>query len=102
MLLVTDLHGGNILAAQRAPWLVVDPKPYIGDPTYDPMQHMTNCADRLATDPIGLCNRMATLTGVDAGRLRLWIFARLVVDSGWPFGTDGNPTNYELARRIAP
>src|SRR6516164_10585335 len=27
VLLCTDLHGDNILAAQRAPWLVIDPKP---------------------------------------------------------------------------
>lgn len=34
-LLVTDLHAENVLAAQREPWLVIDPKPYVGDPTYD-------------------------------------------------------------------
>jgi streptomycin 6-kinase len=27
VLLCTDLHGDNILAAQRAPWLVIDPSP---------------------------------------------------------------------------
>jgi streptomycin 6-kinase len=43
VLLCTDLHGGNILAAQRAPWLVIDPKPYVGDPAYDVLQHMLNC-----------------------------------------------------------
>jgi streptomycin 6-kinase len=31
VLLCTDLHGDNILAAQRAPWLVIDPKPDTGD-----------------------------------------------------------------------
>jgi streptomycin 6-kinase len=101
VLLVTDLHGGNILAAQREPWLVVDPKPYVGDPAYDPMQHMTNCSSRLAADPVGLCNRMATLTGVDARRLRLWMFARLIVDSGWPFDSVEASTNFDVARRLA-
>lgn len=42
-LLCTDLHGDNILAARRAPWLVIDPKPYAGDPAYDVLQHMLNC-----------------------------------------------------------
>lgn len=102
MLLATDLHGGNILAAQREPWLAIDPSPYVGDPTYDPMQHMTNCASRLAEDPHGLCDRMARLTGVDPRRLRYWMFARLVVDSGWPFGTEKSPTTYDVARRLAP
>ena len=63
VLLCTDLHGDNILAAQRAPWLVIDPKPYVGDPAYDVLQHMLNCEDRLAADPAGLAARMAGLAG---------------------------------------
>ena len=55
----TDLHGGNILAAQRAPWLVIDPKPYLGDPACNVLQHMLNCEDRLAADPAGPAKRMA-------------------------------------------
>ena len=35
VLLVTDLHAGNVLAAEREPWLVIDPKPYVGDPAYE-------------------------------------------------------------------
>lgn len=30
-----DLHPGNILRAEREPWLAVDPKGYVGDPAYD-------------------------------------------------------------------
>jgi streptomycin 6-kinase len=30
-----DLHAGNILRADREPWLAVDPKGYAGDPAYD-------------------------------------------------------------------
>ncbi len=48
VLLCTDLHADNILAARREPWLAVDPKPYAGDPAYDVLQHMLNCEDRLA------------------------------------------------------
>src|SRR6185369_3840409 len=29
LLLCTDLHAGNVLAAEREPWLVIDPKPYL-------------------------------------------------------------------------
>jgi streptomycin 6-kinase len=39
-LLATDLHTGNVLAAQRQPWLMIDPKPYVGDPCYDLGQHL--------------------------------------------------------------
>jgi streptomycin 6-kinase len=68
VLLCTDLHGDNILAAQREPWLVIDPKPYVGDPAYDLLQHMLNCEDRLAADPAGLANRMAGLAGIGGAR----------------------------------
>jgi streptomycin 6-kinase len=30
-----DLHATNILRASREPWLVVDPKGFVGDPAYD-------------------------------------------------------------------
>jgi streptomycin 6-kinase len=96
VLLCTDLHGDNILAAQRAPWLVIDPKPYVGDPAYDLLQHMLNCQDRLAADPAGLANRMATLAGVDAGRVRQWLFAWSVQES------IGSPLMRQVARRLAP
>jgi streptomycin 6-kinase len=35
LLLHGDLHGRNILCADREPWLAVDPKGYAGDPAYD-------------------------------------------------------------------
>src|SRR5207244_12568631 len=96
VLLATDLHPGNILAARRAPWLVIDPKPYVGDPAYDPLQYMLNCEDRLAADPAALAARMAGLAGVDAGRVRLWLFARSVQESIC------SPLMRQVAARLAP
>jgi streptomycin 6-kinase len=96
VLLCTDLHAGNILAAQRAPWLVIDPKPYVGDPAYDVLQHMLNCEDRLAINPAGLADRMAGLTGLDPGQVRQWLFARSVQES------PGSPLLHQVARRLAP
>ncbi len=80
-LLCTDLHAANVLAAQREPWLVIDPKPYVGDPTYDSVQHMLNCPRRLFADPVGLARRMADLVGVDPDRQVQWLFARCVQES---------------------
>jgi streptomycin 6-kinase len=96
VLLCTDLHGENILAARRVPWLAIDPKPYVGDPAYDVLQHMLNCPARLAADPAALAARMAGLAGVDASRVRLWLFARAVVES------IGSPVLRQVARRLAP
>ncbi|HEV2780457.1 MAG TPA: aminoglycoside phosphotransferase family protein [Actinophytocola sp.] len=81
VLLCTDLHGGNILAAEREPWLVIDPTPYVGDPAYDVVQHMLNCDERLAADPAGLATRMADLLDLDPERVTLWLFARCVQES---------------------
>jgi streptomycin 6-kinase len=81
VLLCTDLHPENVLAAQREPWLVIDPKPYLGDPTYDPLQHMLNFPDRLIADAAGFTRRMGQLLDLDVGRLRQWVFARCVQES---------------------
>jgi streptomycin 6-kinase len=34
VLLATDLHAENVLTARREPWLMIDPKPYVGDPAF--------------------------------------------------------------------
>jgi streptomycin 6-kinase len=80
-LLCTDLHAENVLASQREPWLVIDPKPFFGDTTYDALQHHLNCKDRLVADPKALTARMAGLLGLDAERLLVWLFAYCVVQS---------------------
>ncbi len=96
VLLCTDLHAGNVLAARREPWLVIDPKPFIGDPAFDPVQHILNCDERLISDPGGLAARMADLLDLDRQRVRLWLFARCAQESL------RRPAMRELARRLAP
>jgi len=75
-LLATDLHAANVLRASRAPWLVIDPKPFVGDRTYDATQHLFNCPARLAAAPQATIRRFADLLAVDPERVRLWMFAR--------------------------
>jgi streptomycin 6-kinase len=77
VLLATDLHAENILAARREPWLAIDPKPHVGDPSYDPLQQMINC-ERLVSDPVGLARRLADPLALDLDRLLPWLFARCV------------------------
>jgi len=81
VVLLTDLHAHNVLAAQREPWLVIDPKPHVGDPTYDALQHMLNCEERLQADPRRLVVSMASSLDLDPGRLTHWLFARCVQES---------------------
>ena len=96
VLLATDLHAGNVLASQREPWLAIDPKPYVGDPTYDALQHLLNCDRRLHADPRGLATHLARLLGLDADRLVLWLFARCIQESAQ------FPDLAQVARAIAP
>jgi streptomycin 6-kinase len=81
VLLTTDLHAGNVLAASREPWLVIDPKPFVGDPAYDATQHLLNCVRRLAEDPSGIVTSFAALLGVSSARVRDWLFARLITSA---------------------
>jgi streptomycin 6-kinase len=80
VLLATDLHAGNILAAEREPWLVIDPKPFIGDRAYDATQHLLNCKSRLLGAPKQTVARVAEQVELDTERVRLWLFARLAAE----------------------
>lgn len=80
VLLASDLHAGNVLRSEREPWLVIDPKPFVGDPAYDATQHLFNFDARLRSDPDGTIRRIADLLGVDCARVRLWTFARAAAE----------------------
>jgi streptomycin 6-kinase len=98
VLLATDLHAGNVLRASRAPWLVIDPKPFVGDPAYDATQHLLNCSARLRSDPDRMVRRFADLLNVDHERVRLWLFARAATTTqAW-----NGDSLMNLARTIAP
>ena len=98
VLLATDLHAGNVLRAQREPWLVIDPKPFVGDPAYDATQHLFNCPERLRSDPQTTIGRFADLLGVDRERVRLWTFARAAAE---PRDSWKDDRRAALARAIA-
>ncbi len=99
VLLATDLHAGNVLRSEREPWLVIDPKPFVGDPAYDATQHLFNCEARLRSDPGGTICRIADLLGVDRERVRLWMFARAAAE---PRDDWTSNDSMALARAIAP
>jgi streptomycin 6-kinase len=99
VLLATDLHAGNVLRSTREPWLVIDLKPFVGDPAYDATQHLFNCDARLRADPHGTIRRIADLLGVDCERVRLWMFARAAAE---PRDDWTNDDSMAFARALAP
>ena len=90
-LLHGDFHPGNVLAAQREPWLIIDPKPLIGDPAYDLAQWLSNRYDAavLTGDPVsalrGQIDRFAARLGLDPARIAGWA---LVKAFGWEWGPE--------------
>ena len=98
VVLATDLHAGNVLQAEREPWLVIDPKPFVGDPAYDATQHLFNCFDRLRSDPDKTIRRLSDLLGVEYERVRLWTFARAAAEPR----DDWNSIDLAFALAISP
>jgi streptomycin 6-kinase len=97
VLVATDLHAGNVLRAQREPWLVIDPKPFVGDRAYDATQHLFNCKERMLNAPDATIRRFADLLEVDDQRVRLWMFARAAAEPRDTWNDDA----IALARALA-
>ena len=89
VLLHTDLHAGNVLAAEREPWLAIDPKPYVADPACDVTQHIFNGVFVEGADAGALASPMARLLDLDLDRILLWLFARAVEASPYRAGMAG-------------
>ncbi|MFF7181837.1 aminoglycoside phosphotransferase family protein [Streptomyces sp. NPDC008121] len=90
-LLHWDLHYDNILAAEREPWLAIDPKPLAGDPGFELLPALT---DLWEADPsAGTRWRFDLLTerlGLDRGRARAWTLGRVLQNALWDVA-DGEP-----------
>lgn len=82
-----DLHYGNVLAADREPWLVIDPKPVNGDPHYEIAPMLWNRFDELTGDVRGGVRRrfytLVDASGFDEERARAWVVVRMVLNAMW-------------------
>jgi streptomycin 6-kinase len=99
VLIHQDLHGDNILAARREPWLVIDPKPLIGEREFAlapiirafEFEHSQR-AVRYRRD--FLCTEL----GLDRTRATGWALAQTVA---WALDSDYTDTHLETARWLA-
>lgn len=88
-LLHGDLHFGNVLAADREPWLAIDPKPLAGDPNFEPAPVLWNrWADLVATGSLRTAIRsrfetVVDVAGLDEDRARDWVVVRMVLNAAW-------------------
>ena len=96
-----DLHGANVLRAQREPWLVIDPKPLVGEPELDGVGLLRNAA--WAAAPRETVRRWLDALvglGLDRERLRGWGAAH-VLAWGWDDGRGWDEGSIAAARAIA-
>jgi streptomycin 6-kinase len=96
VLLHGDLHHWNILAAEREPWLAIDPKGLVGECEYEVAALLYNPTPILTDWPDlarVLRRRIAVLSemlGFDPQRLAAWTCAQAVLSAWWTY-EDSDP-----------
>ena len=96
VLLHQDLHGDNVLAAQREEWLVIDPKPLVGEREFavapivrDPeLGHSRR-------DVLYRLDRLTSELGLDRDRARGWTVGQTIA---WSLDTSYLPKHVETVR----
>ena len=90
VLLHQDLHGDNVLASEREPWLVIDPKPLIGEREFAvaPIVRSRELGET-KRDALYRFDRLTSELGLDRERARGWTIAQTVAwstdSSRWPY-----------------
>ena len=85
----TDLHYGNVLAADRQPWLAIEPKPQAADPAFAVTPALWNRWDEAVSSGDlrrHLRRRLSIIceaAGLDEERARSWSIAREVQMALW-------------------
>ncbi|MEU1982145.1 aminoglycoside phosphotransferase family protein [Nocardia sp. NPDC019395] len=96
-----DTHLGNIVAAEREPWLLIDPKAFLGEAAFDAGFLIMKQVET-QPDP-ALARRVIATTAdgleVDPERARAWAFLRTVEEIAWSI-EDGRLTDAARYRDV--
>jgi streptomycin 6-kinase len=96
VLLHGDLHHRNILSAQRAPWLAIDPKGVIGDPAYETGAWIRNPFPDLLSWPNAReiisrrIDQFSNELGLDQKRIEGWSVYQAVLAAWWSYEEGGD------------
>ncbi|MEU0687399.1 aminoglycoside phosphotransferase family protein [Streptomyces uncialis] len=110
-LLHWDLHHDNVLAAEREPWLAIDPEPLAGDPGFDLWPALDSRWDDIAAkgDPAPVVRRrfdqLTGTVGLDRERATGWTLGRLLQNSLWDIedgATALDPSSVAIAGALRP
>ena len=94
-----DLHGGNILRAEREPWLAIDSKPIVAERAYDlvPAVRDLDADGRItAREMRRRLDVLCSLLEVDRERVRRWLIAKHLA---WATGGQYFDYEVEMARK---
>ncbi|HYO48996.1 MAG TPA: aminoglycoside phosphotransferase family protein [Chloroflexia bacterium] len=95
VLLHGDLHHENIVAAERQPWLALDPKGLAGEPAYEVGALLRNRLPEPLTQPdtsrtlARRVDQLAEELGLDHERLISWGLAQAVLSAWWSIEDHG-------------
>ena len=91
-----DLHGDNVLAARREPWLAIDPKPLAGEREFGvaPIVRSSELGHS-KRDVLYRLDRLTAELGLDRDRARGWTIAQTVA---WMGGGDVIESHAETVR----
>ncbi len=102
VLLHGDLHHENILAAEREPWLAIDPKGLVGEPTYETGALLRNQLSVVFENPQPVrvmarrVDQLAGELGLDRARVRGWGLAQSVLSMWWSIEDFGHLEDYDM------
>jgi streptomycin 6-kinase len=96
VLLHQDLHGDNVLAAEREPWLVIDPKPLVGEREFAvaPIVRSVELGHS-RRDVLYRLDRLTSELDLDRERARGWTIGQTIA---WSVGSEYHETHVETAR----
>ncbi|MGW0689442.1 aminoglycoside phosphotransferase family protein [Streptomyces sp. NPDC002754] len=99
-LLHWDLHFENVLAADREPWLAIDPKPLAGDPGFDLWPALNNRYE--PQELVWRFDAMSGVLGLDRERARAWTLGRVLQNALWDIedGRELGAVDLDIARRL--
>jgi streptomycin 6-kinase len=91
-----DLHGENILAAQREPWLVIDPKPLVGEREFALAPIVRSFELGAARrDLLYRLDRLTSQLELDRERVRWWTIGQTLA---WTFDSSFLPRHVQTVR----
>lgn len=96
VLLHQDLHGDNVLSAQREPWLAIDPKPLVGEREFAVAPIVRSFElGHSKRDVLYRLDRLTSELGLDRERARGWTIGQTMA---WAFDSSYSSTHVETVQ----